>query len=68
MDIELTDLAGLPIFFNINYIISYRQRVQFTEILVSGGKVYRVKENVSDIYTEKSAMFETLQQTSLVGQ
>jgi len=50
MDIELTNLSGLPVFFNINYIVSYRQCEEFTEILVSGGKVYRVQENASDIY------------------
>jgi len=66
MDIELTNLSGLPIFFNINYIVSYRQCEEFTEILVSGGKVYRVQENASDIYTEKTAKFEILQQISLV--
>jgi uncharacterized protein YlzI (FlbEa/FlbD family) len=66
MDIELTNLSGLPVFFNINYIVSYRQCEEFTEILVSGGKVYRVQENASDIYTEKTAKFEILQQISLV--
>ena len=66
MDIELTNLSGLPIFFNINYIVSYRQCEEFTEILVSGGKVYRVQETASDIYTEKTAKFEMLQQISLV--